>query len=196
MVATAFPQSSSAPAGWLTQDELRKRYGAYRRRQAARLVQMLPKEAIRPLYRRARAAALRAGVSSGELGGDPLALLVGFCETLLPLPPFATWCADLESHPDAHFADMEESVDGPTAEAPSTMDAREVRYGGRPWMARLRSFRDADLWRGYIAFEERGSGQVHRTATVFCEHRAHDLRERFASFDSSALEAFLRSALP
>jgi len=193
MVSTGLPSGSveGTPS-----DELRQRYGAYRRRQAARLVQMLPQPAVRPLYRRAREEARRHGALEASGEEDPLALLVGFCEHLLPLPPFAMWLDDLERHPDAHLVDLAESPEAPTAEAPSTMEVRAVEYNGQPWVARLRSFRDQDFWRGYIAFEERASGRVHRTATVFCEGDPTDLRERFLSFESTALEAFLRSALP
>ena len=193
MVAGDLP----APAvGSTRTDEVSARYEAYRRRQAVRLVQMLPRDAVRPLYRRARDEALRVG-SLGDAGAhDPLALLVDFCQRLLPLPPFEVWLGDLQAHPDGHLADLAESADGPTAEAPATMEVRSVEYRGRPWLARLRSFREQDLWRGYIAFEEGGSGRVHRTATVFCEHHPSELRERFLSFESTALEAFLRSALP
>lgn len=176
--------------------ELMERYEGYRRRQAARLVQMLPRDAVRPLYRRAREEARRSG-TLGEGGeDDPLALLVAFCHDLLPLPPFEVWLADLHAHPDGHLTDLAESAEGPTAETPSTMEVRQVEYNGRPWLARLRSFREQELWRGYIAFEERDSGRVHRTAAVFCEDHPADLRERFLSFESTALEAFLRSALP
>ena len=71
-----------------------------------------------------------------------------------------------------------------------------LRLDWRPWLARLRTFREAGLWRGYISFEEEVSGRVHRTATVFCESRADELRERFVSVEQTTLEAFLRSALP
>jgi hypothetical protein len=37
---------------------------------------------------------------------------------------------------------------------------------------------------------------VHRTASIFRETYAEDVRERFASFESSTLVAFLRSAMP
>lgn len=180
--------------------ELRARYEAYRRRQVARLVQMLPKEAIRPLYRRARAGYEPATASSvtvmEELHDDPLALLMDFCERVLPLPPFELWQQDLERHPDAHLADLEDSAHGPTADAPSTIDARRLTYGGRPWLAHLRAFRDSGLWRGFIAFEDEESGRIHRTAVVFCEGGLGELRERFVRFEMPALEAFLRSALP
>ena len=177
-------------------EEHQGRYEAYRRRQAARLIQMLPRDAVRPLYRRARDEARRRG-KLGEGGEeDPLALLVDFCQRLLPLPTFEVWLEDLQRYPDGHLTDLAESAEGPTAEAPSTMEVRSMEYNGRPWLARLRSFREQDLWRGYIAFEERDSGRVHRTAAVFCEDHPSCLRERFLSFESAALEAFLRSALP
>lgn len=192
MVPTLTGPAPADVTSALDAEELQARYAAYRRRQVARLVQMLPREAIRPLYRRARAEGSEGDASHD----DPLAVLMSYCERLLPLPPFDVWRADLEANPDAHYGDLEDSVDGPTADAPSTMDARAFQYGDRPWLARLRSFRDAGLWRAYIAFEERDTGRVHRTATVFCEHDAATLRERFVAFDSAALGAFLRSALP
>jgi len=181
------------PAG---DDELRGRYAAYRRRHASRLLQMLPRAAIRPLYRRARAIAAREGALEGPLGDDPLALLVEYCESLLPLPPYDLWRQDLARNPDAHFADLEESLDGPTVDAPTTMEARSVEYTGRMWIAHLRAFREDDFWRAYISFEETSSGRVHRTASVFYERDAKELRDRFLSFESGALQAFLRSALP
>jgi hypothetical protein len=63
-------------------------------------------------------------------------------------------------------------------------------------MAHLRSFRDGDAWRGYIAFEEQASKNVHRTALIFRESDPADLRDRFLDFEAVALAAFLRSALP
>lgn len=176
--------------------ELHVRYGSYRRRQASRLLQILPREAVRPLYRRAREGARARDASEDAAADDPLALLVGFCEELLPLPPFDVWCEDLRRNPDAHLTDLDESADSPTADAPATMATQDVEYAGARWVARLRAFRDAGLWRGYIAFEEGGRGRVHRTTTVFCERDPGELRRRFLSFEPAALEAFLRSALP
>lgn len=177
-------------------EELRRRYESYRRRQAAELVRMLPREAIRPLYRRARDEARRADALSDAGEDDPLGLLHAFCASLLPLPPFGVWLEDLRAHPEGHYADMEEAPDGPTSDAPSTLGVRPLDVRGRRWLAHLRSFRDAGLWRGYISFEEGGSGRVHRTAAVFCEQGAGELRDRFFSFEEAALEAFLRSTLP
>ena len=172
--------------------ELRRQYEGYRIRQARALVRLLPKEAIRPLYRRA--------ILNGGLGGvaqiDPLAVLVRYCESLLPLPPFESWVEDVTLHPVAHLRDLDDSADVPTATAPATMEARLFEHHGDPWIAHLRSFRDGDTWRGFIAFEERRSGQVHSTALVFRESDPADLRERFLGFEPAALDAFLRSALP
>ena len=196
MVASELSARGSDPLQYVSESELRGRYDAYRRRQATRLVQMLPREAVRPLYRRAHEEAVRSGAARAQDEPDPLALLLRWCERLLPLPPFDVWLEDLRRHPDGHFADLEESTDDPTADAPSTMEVRALEVRGQPWIARLRSFREAGLWRGYIAFEEEGSGRVHRTAAVFCEADAGELRARFLSFEHAALEAFLRSALP
>ena len=119
-------------------------------------MQLLPREAVRPLYRRARDEARRADALADGGEADPLALLARFCRRLLPLPPFEVWREDLRSHPEGHFADLEESADVPTADAPSTMEVRSLEVRGRPWLAHLRSFREAGLWRGYISFEEAG----------------------------------------
>lgn len=174
-------------------DELRSQYEAYRTRHARRLVRMLPRAAIRPLYRRAIDAEFEG---AGQVRPDPMEVLVRFCEQLLPLPPFETWVQDLTAHPVPHLHDLDDSADVPTARAPATMEARLFEYRDDPWVAHLMSFRDGEAWRGYIAFEERRSGQVHRTALIFRESDPADLRDRFLSFETDALEAFLRSALP
>jgi hypothetical protein len=177
--------------GHLAMDELLVQYEAYRKRQARGLVRLIPREAVRPLYRKA----LEAGF--GERSpGDPLAAFVDFCESLLPLPPFAEWCADVAKYPAAHLHDLDDSAAAPTADAPTTVEARLFEFGGNPWIAYLRSFRDGGAWRGYIAFEDRLSRRVHRTALIFRENDPADLRDRFLGFEPIALEAFLRSALP
>lgn len=180
------PGTVPSPVGEV--EELHRRYTAYRRRHAARLVHLMPREAIRPLYRHARLRAVG--------GEDLLQLLFRYCETLLPLPPFEVWHEDLLRSPEAHLRDLDESPDAPTADAPSTVEVRSLVYHGRPWLARLKSYRDGGVWRGYIAFADEDSGRVHRTAPVFRESDPVALRERFLSFETVALEAFLRSALP
>ena len=152
---------------------------------------MLPREAIRPLYRRAREAGHGTVASS-----DPLAALVDYCETLLPLPPFERWYEDLAASPAAHLHDIDDSAAAPTADAPTTVEARTFEVDGAQWIAYLRSYRDGSAWRGYIVFEDPRSRHVHRTALIFRENDPADLRDRFLDFESVALAAFLRSALP
>lgn len=174
-------------------EELRAQYEAYRTRHARRLARMLPRAAIRPLYRR---AIDREADTNGRGRADPMEVLVRYCESLLPLPPFDVWARDVTLHPVPHLHDLDDSADAPSARAPATLETRLFGSGEAPWLARLRSFRDGETWRGYIAFEERRSGQVHRTALIFRESDPVELRERFLSFDEDALGAFLRSALP
>ena len=171
--------------------ELLMRYRAYRRRQARALLHLVPREAIRPLYRRA----LRTR-SGEEAHADPMAALVAYCEQLLPLPPFEAWCEDVRRNPDAHVDGGDDIAVAPTSDAPLTQASREIVLGERRWSAHLRSYRDDSGWRGFIAFEDALTNRVHRTASIFRESRAEDVRERFASFESSTLVAFLRSALP
>lgn len=181
--------SSAVP---IPRDELLTHYAAYRRREARALVGMLPREAVRPLYRRA----LRDSGGAPD-ADDPMALLVAYCEDLLPLPTFAAWLEDLRRWPDAHWGALEESADAPSAAAPATIEVRRFARGSRSWLAKLRGFRDRGAWRGFISFEdERTHQRVHRTALIFRESSLSDLRERFGDFESASLEAFLRSSLP
>lgn len=173
-----------------SQSELMTRYRAYRLRQARALLHLMPREAVRPLYRKA----VREGF--GADGSDPMAALVRYCERVLPLPPFEVWRDDVHAHPEAHVDDADDVAVAPTAEAPLTEASREVVHGDGRWTAHLRSFRDGSVWRGFIAFEEPVTSSMHRTAVIFREPDAESVRERFASFESSTLASFLRSALP
>lgn len=173
--------------------ELRARYRAYRRRQAARLVQLMPREAVRPLYRLARERLAADGLPQAD---DPLALLTRLCETLLPLPPFDVWRDDLLRNQESHLHDLAESVHGPTAETPATLEARDMISGGRRWRVLLRAFHADGAWRGLMVFQDSSGGPAYRTAPVFREPGPVELRERFRSFEPTALEAFLRSARP
>jgi hypothetical protein len=184
-----FSERSAGPVG-LEFEELEWRYEAYRRRQATHLVHMMPREAIRPMVRSARAAGF------GDVDTEPLEMLIGFCEVLLPLPPFSVWCQDLSEHPEEHLRDWGVAAEAPTAEAPATVEVRAFQFAGTPWWAQLKSFRDGSGWRGYIAFQEPASGRVHRTAMIFRESDPSDLRDRFIGFETASLEAFLRSTLP
>jgi hypothetical protein len=182
------PGSTAIP-----REELVRQYEGYRVRQARALMSLMPRDAVRPLYRRARDASSPDGVID-----DPMSLLVDFCEGLLPLPPFEVWLEDLRRNPGAHWQDLDGSADAPTATAPATIVTRRFRPAGRPWRAHLRGFRDGDAWRGFIAFEsaDRPGQDVHRTALIFREATVEELRDRFRAFESASLEAFLRSALP
>jgi hypothetical protein len=193
---TGAPPTQAYAPGEETAHELAVRYESYRLRQAIRLVQMLPRGAVRPLYRLARLEAEES--EEGVAGGvdDPLGLLVRYCEHLLPLPPFEIWRDDLLTNPRAHVDDLEDSAVGPTAAEPTTLDERTFLFGGRAWKASLRSYRDAELWRAFISFEGPSTTAPHRTAPLFCERELWALLERFASFETAALQAFLRSALP
>lgn len=179
----------------IPREELRRLYEGYRVRQARALMRLMPREAVRPLYRRARDGSAQLASQAVD---DPMSLLVEFCEGLLPLPTFDVWLEDLRLNPGAHWQDLERSADTPSATAPATIATRRFRPTGRPWRAHLRGFRDEDVWRGFIAFEPADGAEqvIHRTALIFRESTVEELRDRFRGFESASLEAFLRSALP
>jgi hypothetical protein len=187
---TSVRTSSHEPAV-LGREELFSMYEAYRRRQIRGLVSMLPREAIRPLYR----AALEARGTAAS-PGDPLEALVDHCSGLLPLPTFEVWADDLARFPTAHLRDLDDSFDGPTPAKPAAIAVRDLRIAGESWRAKLRVFRAEGAWRGFIAFEGVSVGDDCRTAVIFREATPEDLRERFVAFDGHALGAFLRSCLP
>jgi hypothetical protein len=178
---------------------LRARYEAYCAEQAAALPGLLPREGLRELYRSAR-----AGVT-GDVA-DPLALLVARCRELLPLPPFEVWAADYLRDPRPYVEGVDGGTAGALRSAPVTADLRHVEHDGESWVASLALFRDPPEWRGFISFhtEDRGNPtaatdgprRVHRTADVFIEARAEDVRDRFRAFSADTLQAFLRSTLP
>jgi len=177
-----------------TDQELRARYHAYRRRQARGLIRLLPKNAVRPLYRQALAADGSGVNSSGA--DDPLDVLVRFCERLLPLPPYEVWRVDHLTNPLEHLRDLDDSAEAPSAKTPATLEARFFDHDGKRWLACLRSYREGSVWRGFIAFQEGRSTSVLRTSVIFRESTAADVRTRFVDFDRGALKAFLRSCIP
>lgn len=175
-----------------TEVELREAYEEYRERQGRRLVALLPRQAVRPLYRAARSDPRLATEPA-----DPLGLLAAYCGLVLPLPPYEVWVEDFRANPDAYLADLVDAADAPTPSAPVTLESRRLSEPGRaPWVVRLRGFRDGDAWRGFLAFEDEQAGLVHRTALIFREGDPRDLRSRFLGFESATLEAFLRSCRP
>ncbi len=175
-----------------TAPALRRQYREYCSRQATGLLELVPREGVRPLYRQAREWAVSHGMHESK---DPMATLHRFCRELLPLPSFEVWLADYETHRLAH---LKAGVAYPHAGEPSepvTVELREVEHGGDRWHASLELYRDEDLWRGYIRFH-RDAAEAHlRTGDIFCEEELQDLRDRFLSFTSATLTAFLRSIL-
>jgi hypothetical protein len=193
------PAGSDSPDGTAAQrlvsedPDLKSRYDSYRRRQAYALLSLLPQEAVRPLYGGAR---LWAEGMRIPLGKDPLATLLLYLQELLPLPPFDTWMADRASHLDAHLE--EEFASGPAhkrSSPPVTVESRGVEMEGRRWRASLSLFRRDDAWRGFITFRRAGDETGIRTADIFREEDPEEIRERFRSFHSNTLQAFLRSVI-
>lgn len=172
--------------------DARRRYREYRRRQGFRLLSLLPRGAVRPLYRRAREWAVRRGEVA-----DPLTLLLEFCQELLPLPPFDVWREDRSAHPAAH---LDESAADPEATGPSppvTVEVRPFEAGGASWNAALCVHPDGSVWRGHITFHPMdGGSRSYPTGQIFSEDEAGAVRTRFLDFDDRTLRAFLRSALP
>lgn len=185
--ASAVPEDPVA----IPEGDLRRLYCDYRVRQARALLSLMPTKAVRPLYRRATNA------SEGE-PVDPMDVILRFVEALLPLPTYELWLDDLRRNPESHWQDMERSADVPSPTTPATVDTRRLRVRAQGWNAHLRGFRDRDIWRGFIAFENVDvvPPRVHRTALIFREESLEALRERFKDFESASLEAFLRSSLP
>jgi hypothetical protein len=171
-------------------------YEAYCRRQTQRLLALLPREAIRPLYREARRQLVETAAGAGD-DKDPMAVLHAYCRKLLPLPPMDVWEADVASNPSAYLDDA--ATDEPLPEslaAARTVEARFFMADGRRWSATLGVHRDGGIWRGHIAFRTRDGTRTYRTAEIFREGGAEALRDRFQEFDDVTLHAFLRSARP
>ena len=172
---------------------LKMRYEGYCQHQVSRLLELIPKEAVRSLYRRARTWAMERGVHESK---DPMSTLRAFCRELLPLPPFEAWQADYENNRVAHgSAGVERS---PLAEPkePVAVDVRRIEYEAEPWQGTLEVYRGDDRWRGVIRFQRDGEEGHFRTGEIFCEDDLQDLRDRFTSFTAPTMSAFLRSTLP
>jgi hypothetical protein len=169
------------------------RYRAYRHRQAQALVSLLPRDAVRPLYARARAWAGEAGI---EVGKDPLATLLLFLQEVIPLPPFEVWVADRSENLEAHLE--EEFISAPAhrrVSPPVMVESRAMRLSEAQWRASLSVFRRDDAWRGFISFRPLGEGPAVRTADIFREENPEEIRDRFLSLSNRTLQAFLQSLL-
>ena len=172
---------------------LKGHYEEYCRQQVTLLLEIVPREAVRPLYRRARAWATERGLHETK---DPMATLRGFCRHILPLPPLDVWLVDYKKHRAAHVGAGVEW--GPLAEPmePIAVDVRRMEHEAEPWRGTLEVYRGGDVWRGLIRFQRDGENGHFRTGEIFCEDDLQDLRSRFNSFTAPTMSAFLRSTLP
>lgn len=190
------PSGADIVSTTLVQDDpdLGFRYEEYCRRQAKGLVSILPKEAIRPLYARAREWGRNTGQ---EVVKDPLATFILFLRDLIPLPPRDVWEKDRAEHLDAH---VKEEFDSPPAHRrsspPVTVESRGMEMEGRRWRATLNLFRRDEAWRGFIVFNLLGEDEMVRTTDIFREEDPDEIRNRFLGFHNQTLQAFLRSVLP
>lgn len=168
-------------------------YDEYCRQQVTLLLEIIPREAVRPFYRRARIWATKGGLHETK---DPMSTLRGFCREVLPLPPFEVWLLDYESHRATHAGDGLEWA--PLAEPmePVAVDVRRMEHEAEPWHGTLEVYRGGEAWRGLIRFQRDGEEAHFRTGEIFYEDDLQDLRDRFESFTVPTMSAFLRSTLP
>lgn len=176
------------------EEDAERRYQDYRRRQVAALPSILPREAIRPLYARAREWRRASGLETGK---DPLDTLLLFLQQILPLPPLEVWMSDRHGNPGAHLRDEYESPQAQSRPTPPvTVESRGMDLGGRRFRAALHLFRRDEAWRGFITFHPVDGGEVLRTADIFREDDPEEIRSRFLGYENHTLQAFLRSVFP
>ena len=185
--AQSIQETTASSEAWL-----RRLYDAYCRRQAAALLSLVPRDGIRPLYRKARESCEISGIQRGE---DPIEILNRFCREILPLPPFAVWAADFAMYPAGHL-DAMRADPALNASAPVTVELRTLRHAATDWLAELNLFPDGEVWRGFIEFRGEGGATGARTADIFRDPDPMEIRQRFRSFEPATLQAFLRSTLP
>lgn len=181
--------SRSRPGSALLED----RYEAYRAREAANLLSLLPREGIRPVYRAAREWATSRGVHDPD---DPMATLLLYCrDQLLPLPPFEVWVEDLRTHPEPHAAGASAGP-GWGGGSERLLESRRLEGRGGSWRVCLHVGPSPTGWKGWIRFSREEGSRSTRTAEIFREADPDSIRERFLSFGPETLRAFLRSTLP
>ena len=169
---------------------LKGRYEEYCQSQVSLLLEVIPREAVRPLYRRARVWATERGLHESK---DPMSTLRAFCRDVLPLPPFELWLLDYEANREAHVG---AGLGWSPPMEPIAVEFRRMEHEAEPWHGTLEVYRGGDAWRGLIRFQRDGEEGYFRTGEIFCEDNLQDVRERFISFTVPTLSAFLRSTLP
>ena len=172
---------------------LKGRYEEYCRQQVFLLLEIIPREAVRPLYRRARTWATERGVHDSK---DPMSTLRLFCREVLPLPPFEVWLMDYDTHRLTHVSTGLGLLPVPEPMEPIAVEFRRLEHEAEPWHGTLEVYRGGDAWRGLIRFQRDGEEGQFRTGEIFREDDLQDLRDRFISFTAPTLRAFLRSTLP
>ncbi len=172
---------------------MKGRYEEYCRRQVTLLLEVVPREAVRPLYRSARIWATQRGLHESK---DPMSTLRVFCRELLPLPPFEAWLLDYEHHRLAYLSEGVGLSPLPQPMEPVAVEFSRIQYESEPWQGTLEVYRGGDAWRGLIRFQREGEEDHFRTGEIFCEDDLQELRDRFISFTAPTLSAFLRSTLP
>lgn len=168
-------------------------YEEYCRQQVTLLLEIIPREAVRPLYRRARIWATERELHETK---DPMSTLRGFCRELLPLPPFEVWFRDYEKHGATHGRKGVEWAFLSEPMKPIAVDVRRLEHEAEPWRGTLEVYRGGDAWRGRIRFQRDGDGHHFRTGEIFYEDELQHLRDRFNLFTVPTMSAFLRSTLP
>ena len=174
-------------------DDLRREYAEYRMRQGRELVFLLPPDAGSSTAAEDAPAGRACRSASGD---DPLAALADYCANLLPLPPFDVWLGDVREHPDEYLESLDSPGGAPTVSAPATLDARCFERAGTEWIARLRAFRDQGRMAWFHHLPLPGTAiPCSVPLSSFREEGPREVRERFLTFESAALESFLRSAM-
>lgn len=187
------PDTLSATQGHAAHSPvLRDRYERYREAQGRELLNVIPREGIRSLIRHLRALGHEPPVGPG----DTLGWLATRCADLLPLPPFQDWARDFYRARPAYQALPGPPLAPATGDGePVTVEVRSLWHDDREWVAAL-ALRPLDRqWVGHIRFHPPGEARVFTTGDIFREATPVAVRERFRSFDSHTLGAFLRSCL-
>jgi hypothetical protein len=167
-------------------------YERYCDRQARELLQLIPREGLRALARRARQEWPPDRAPDDGID-DPLARAVRMARRLLPLPPYPVWVREYVED-RGPFLEALGIEDSPARREPVLVEVRSLPDG---WTTGLHLYKREGEWRGFLQFT-RGleTGDVHRTAEIFRGGAPREIRQRFRDYRLATLEAFLRSIRP